>query len=70
MSFDTRWLGVMPGHLDSWDVTRRDGAGGVVKKKAASGGELPEAALAAVRSRDAGGGGALKPYDTNRLTTD
>ncbi|MEA2978700.1 MAG: hypothetical protein QOF09_523 [Alphaproteobacteria bacterium] len=38
------------------------------KKKAASGGELPEAALAAVRSRDTNGGGALKPYDTNGLT--
>ena len=28
-------------------------------KKAASGGELPEAAVAAVRTRDAGSGGAL-----------
>jgi hypothetical protein len=38
------------------------------KKKAASGGELPEAALAAIRSRDTNGGGALKPDATNRLT--
>jgi hypothetical protein len=38
------------------------------KRKAASGGELPEAAVAAVRSRDAGGGGALKPYATKKPT--
>jgi hypothetical protein len=36
----------------------RDGDVHTTKKKAASGGELPEAAVAAVRSRDAGGGGA------------
>jgi hypothetical protein len=45
----------------------------VCKKKAASGGELPEAALAAVRSRDARQRGSResltqpKPYSTKAL---
>jgi hypothetical protein len=40
------------------------------KRKAASGGELPEAAVAAVRSRDTNGGGALRTDSTRENATD
>jgi len=45
-----------------WTVSDRDS--GARQKKAASGGELPEAAVTAVRSRDTNGGGALKSHST------
>jgi hypothetical protein len=49
-------------------IVMLDGDAMTAEKKAASGGELPEAAVTAVRSRDTNGGGALKPDATNQPT--